>query len=174
MKHPSIGANILKRLLSLTLLFPEENTCVWITLPELRERLVHAGVHRSLFVEILQYTMTRINKGNFMDMRPNGGISYYRPLSCQMKIGTPLDQRARLSRFSNRLPILTSEMDYLKRHPDASAKLQHVNEALMQYSQDMKVYRKTKQHEGREKAAKEKEAQEKATKEKEFQEMAAK
>ena len=109
-----------------------------------------------------------------MDMRPDGGISYYRSLSCQMKIGRPLDQRARLSRFSNRLPILTSEMDYLKRRPDASAKLQHVNEALMQYPQDMKVYRKTMQHKGRENAAKEKEAQEKATKEKEFQEMAAK
>lgn len=142
---------------------------MWITLSELRERLVHAGVHRSLSVDILEYTMTRINKGEYLELRLDGGTSYYRPVSCQMESGTPLDQRARISGLSNRLPILLSERDYFRGDPETDRKLQEINLALIQYSHELKEFKKFQQQE-----KKEKEAKEKAAKEKEEQERAAK
>lgn len=156
MKIPKLDAKINKIILSLESCYPNNNKDVWVTITEMRDRLVHSGVHSSLSPELVKTALTRCNKGGiFMAKRTDRRTSFYRHSLLTHDVGSPLDQRNKLSRYSKRLPI-NPDIDYLKTHPDASGKLDVINNALLQYANDVDKYESElikKQTEEKKKAA---------------------
>ena len=144
MKAPVLNAKVFKPLLSLNSFFPDKNLILWINIDELRERLVFSGIHRSLTTDMLQYALTRMNKGNcLMVKRKDGKTAFYRSAACLHESGAPLDQRTNLlTGYSKRLPILPETRDYLKTHPDACAKVEYINNELLQYTNNKAEYEK--------------------------------
>ena len=130
MTSPKLKAHVLKSILKLNSYLPDESASTWRTKDEIRQILVHCGVHKSLSVEMVQKALTRINRGDkFMSKRPEGHESFFRPSIYQHDDGAPLDQRVHFSGHSKRLPNLP-ERDYLKTHVAASQQLKYVNSAL--------------------------------------------
>lgn len=141
MKLPTLDAKTKKLILSLESCYPHENMGMWVTSSEIRDRLVHSGVHNSLSTELVEEALTRCNKGSiFMTKRTDGHTSFYRHTSLAHDVGAPLDQRNKLSRYSKRLPI-NPVRDYLTTHCDASEKLDRINNRLLQYTIDMAEYK---------------------------------
>ena len=140
MKIPTLDAKINKLILSLESCYPDNNKDIWVTITEMRDRLVHSGVHSSLSSELVKTALTRCNKGGiFMAKRTDGRTSFYRHSLLTHDVGSPLDQRKKLSRYSKRLQI-NPDRDYLKTHPDASGKLDVINNALLRYVNDIDKY----------------------------------
>ena len=142
MKLPKLKASIYKQILSLESHYPDVNRDIWVTINEMRDRLVHCGVHNSLSPELLEYAVTRCNSGSmFVTKRTDGHTSFYRHSSLTHDVGAPLDQRNRLSsRYAKRLPI-NPDRDYLKTRADARQKLEMINSALLQYANDIDKYK---------------------------------
>lgn len=166
MKPPALESKVYKLLLSLNSFYRSENMILWITIDELRERLVYSGVHPSLTTDMLQVALTRMNKGNsFMVKRKDGHTSFYRSALCLHESGAPLDQRTNLSTgYSKRLPILPDCRDYLKTHPDAVDKVEFINKALLQYQNDNTAYEQEQRRAEKVKADQLKAAQDEAKK----------
>ena len=80
MKIPTLDAKINKLILSLESCYPDNNKDIWVTITEMRDRLVHSGVHSSLSSELVKTALTRCNKGGiiFMAKRSDGRTSFYR------------------------------------------------------------------------------------------------
>ena len=141
MKLPTLDAKTKKLILSLESCYPHDNMDIWVTISEIRDRLVHSGVHNSLSTELVVEALTRCNTGSiFMTKRTDGHTSFYRHTSLAHDVGAPLDQRNKLSRYSKRLPI-NPVRDYLTTHCVASEKLDRINERLLQYTNDMAEYK---------------------------------
>ena len=163
MKPPKLTVDINKALLILCGLLPQEIKEIWFSIDELRDVLVIGGVHRSLSSELLGTALTRANKSGFMEKRTDGHgsgqgnmLSFYRHASLQHEAGAPLDQRTKvLSRYSNRLPH--PPRDCFKIHPDIGDKLERINTALLQYSEDNNKYEKELKNAEKEKKKAEKE-----------------
>ena len=64
MKLPKLNAQTYKQILSLESFYPDNNKDIWVTITEMRDRLVHSGVHNSLSLELLEYALTRCNNGS--------------------------------------------------------------------------------------------------------------
>ena len=93
MTVPSLHKKVLKSLLCFNSLLPTENMKVWITISEMRERLVVCGVHICLTTDILQKALTRVNRGGaLMEQRNDGPTSFYRPALYGHDSEAPLDQ----------------------------------------------------------------------------------
>ena len=66
---------VLKSLLMLNNGLPENNNKYWITIEEMRERLIHCGVDRALTTDILRQALKKVNRGEaIMTKRPEGGF----------------------------------------------------------------------------------------------------
>ena len=111
MKIPTLDANVNKLILSLESCYPNNNKDVWVTITEMRDMLVHSGVHSSLSPELVKTALTRCNKGGiFMAKRTDGRTSFYRHSLLTHDVRSPLDQRKKISRYSKRLPINPEEI----------------------------------------------------------------
>jgi len=154
MKLPKLKASTYKQILSLESHYPDKNKDIWVTINEMRDRLVHSGVHNSLSLELLEYALTRCNSGSvFVTKRTDGRTSFYRDSSLTHDVGAPLDQRNRLSsRYAKRLPI-NPERDYLKTHHLVRRKLEMINSALLRYADDMDEYNREQIKEQKKKEA---------------------
>lgn len=146
-KPPKLSADASKALLQLNAFSPSENRELWLTIDELRQRLIFGGVHASLSTDMLQHALTHCNKGQpYMETRRDGAAStmFYRPSGLQDDSVTPVDQRHRLSGASARgLPILPPNRGYLESHsPKSGGKLSVVNDALAELAADLDEYRR--------------------------------
>ena len=93
MKIPTLDAKINKLILSLESCYPDNNKDIWVTITEMRDRLVHSGVHSSLSLELVKTALTRCNKGGiFMAKRSDGRTSFYRHSLLTHDVGSPSDQ----------------------------------------------------------------------------------
>lgn len=93
---PKIQKDVCKKLLCLSSFLPTENRKIWVTIDELRERLIVGGVDSSLTTAVMLYSLKAVNKSNLMSKRPDGDTVFYRPSVFEYESGTPLDQRSKL------------------------------------------------------------------------------
>ena len=106
---------------------------IWVTVEELRDRLVYAGLDRALTPTILEDALKRVNRGEcLLSKRLYLGTHYYRPAMFTLESGTPNKQRASAGGYSNRLPIMPPEKCLQK---SSSTSLKEVNDALAEFSQ---------------------------------------
>jgi len=118
---------VMLSLLELTNHFPHDKQKIWVTSAEIRDRLVHAGVHISLDVGIITNALNRFNKNEtYMLKHREGNEWYFRPLSFASDTDVPKFQRAQ------RVVILP-ERDFLKKS-QAAEELKSVNEWLLEHS----------------------------------------
>ena len=126
----------MKSLLSLNGDIPDVNSMIWITLDEMRDRLVEGGVDRSLTIELLQSAVTLHNRGErFLSRRAHDNIKCYRPSKYQHIDGTPVDQRSTVGgrkQMNRNLPIHPPK-NYFLDTPGTIYKVNLLNEALIEY-----------------------------------------
>jgi hypothetical protein len=133
-----IEANVLKSILELNLLIPDDNNSYWVTAAEMRDRLVHCGVDKSLTLEMLRQAIKQVNRdGCYLIRRREGNEAYFRPAKLAFSPGTPKDQRNNVG--SKRLPITPARDYFSKSTPESIAKLRLVNDALIQFDTDADV-----------------------------------
>ena len=136
---PKLKPQFLKCLLSLNGDIPDENSMIWITLDEMRDRLVEGGVDRSLTTDILQSAVTLHNRGErYLSRRPHDNIKYYRPSKYQYCDGTPDDQRSTgggRKQMNRNLPIHPPKNYFLSALaiPATNFKVKMLNDALIEY-----------------------------------------
>ena len=109
---PKLDAAVLKSILVLNHFIPEENMKYWITVDEMRDRLIQCGVDRALSSDMIIQALNQVNRGgSLMTKRPDGKTSYYRPSCYLFEAGAPLDQR-KILQGSKRLPnILNKQIE---------------------------------------------------------------
>ena len=72
-----IEVNVLKSILELNLLIPDDNNSYWVTAAEMRDRLVHCGVDKSLTLEMLRQAIKQVNRdGCYLIRRREGNEAY--------------------------------------------------------------------------------------------------
>jgi hypothetical protein len=90
---PSLLGNITRPLIFLNHFLPEENKLVWVTIEEMRDRLVHCGVNKLLCVDLLAKSIRHAHQGGGILARTfMGRIQFYRPVEFAGQPGTPKDQ----------------------------------------------------------------------------------
>ena len=87
---PKLSADVQKKLLCFNAALPHKNMELWVTIEEMRERLIHIGVDRMLSIGMLESAINRVGKG-LITRRRDRGTSYYRPSLLDHEAGTPLD-----------------------------------------------------------------------------------
>ena len=126
-----------KCILSLNGELSDKNAIVWVTVDEMRDRLICGGVTPVLSKELLELSLLRGNAvGNFLLRRVYKNISYYRPSSFQDAAGTPHDQRRRPSGQRVRNVPISPPRDYFLGgdvQPATNTKVSYLNNALMEY-----------------------------------------
>ena len=75
---PKLSADIQKKLLCFNSALPRENMEVWVTMEEMRDRLIHIGVDCVLTTEMVENAIKRVGRG-LISRRRDWGISFYRP-----------------------------------------------------------------------------------------------
>ena len=96
---------VLKNILLLNNNIPQENAKYWVTVEEMRERLVGGGVDKALTVDIISDALRWANRNScLLTNRKDGRTNYYRPACYSHEVGSPLDQRINLV-GSKRVPI---------------------------------------------------------------------
>jgi hypothetical protein len=134
---------VMQLLISFTTYFPDAKKEIWVTAQEMRDRLVHAGVHSSLTVEILTNALHRYNRRDkFMKKRREGDKSYFHPSSISsVEELVPKDQRYRkASGYSSVRLLILPDRNCLRSHsPDVSDMLNIVNEWLRHRRQHTRV-----------------------------------
>ena len=132
MSDAKLDIQVLKNILQLNSALPDDYTKCWITVDEMRERLVHCGVDKALSTEILMTALTRANRsGVILQKRPEGKTKYFRPAIYAHLPGTPLDQRKKW-KGERRTPI-SPERDFLVSKSSQSDTVKAINEALKKY-----------------------------------------
>ena len=77
---PKLDKSVLKSILILNHHIPAENMKYWVTVDEIRDRLVHCGVDRALSSDMVFQALSVVNRsGILMTKRPDGNTKYYRP-----------------------------------------------------------------------------------------------
>ena len=136
MMAPKLSADVQKKLLCFNSAIPYKNMVLWVTIEEMRERLVHIGVVRMLSIEMLQTAIKQVGNG-LITRRRDWGTSYYRPTLLDHECGTPFDQRTKVAGYSNRLPLFPPK-DFLKVSSEESRnKLEYVNRSLREYEDEL-------------------------------------
>ena len=71
MSDVKLDIQVLKNILQLNSALPDDYKKCWITVDEMRERLVHCGVDKALTTDILMTALTRANRsGVILEKRP--------------------------------------------------------------------------------------------------------
>ena len=90
---PKLSTDIQKKLLCFNSDLPRNNMEVWVTMEEMRDRLIHIGVDRVLSTEMVENAIKRVGRGLISRRRDGGNnISFYRPSLLDHECGAPLDQ----------------------------------------------------------------------------------
>ena len=135
MSDIKLEKDVMKNILILNNQTPRENNMYWITIEEMRDRLVHCGVDKALTTNMIGEALKKVNRGeSFLTRRHEGKTPYYRPAIYSNESGTPNDQRIVL-KGSKRLPI-TPQRDYFKSTEQTVNMLAMVNQALVQLDND--------------------------------------
>lgn len=132
---------ILKNILLLNNNIPEANAKYWVTVDEMRERLVGCGVDKVLTVDIIADALKWANRGGcLLTNRKDGRTNYYRPACYSHEAGAPSDQRINLA-GSKRVPI-SPDRNFYKTKKDTSEMLDMVNRALVTFDNECEVQHK--------------------------------
>ena len=135
MSDIKLEKDVMKNILILNNQTPRENNMYWITIEEMRDRLIHCGVDKALTTNMIGEALKKVNRGeSFLTRRHEGKTPYYRPAIYSNESGTPNDQRIVL-KGSKRLPI-TPQRDYFKSTEQTANMLAMVNQALVQFDND--------------------------------------
>ena len=122
---------------------PRQNNKYWVTIEEMRDRLIHCGIDKALTTNMIAEALKKVSRGeSFLTRRHEGKTPYYRPAIYSNKSGTPHDQRIHL-KGSKRLPI-TPQRDYFKSTKDTANTLAMVNKALVQFDNDSHSHSKVR------------------------------
>jgi len=145
-RPPTLGIKALKLILVLQSDLPEECGKLWVTVDEMRQRLVEAGVYNILTNELVDTATKEANWDGLLSRRTQGkdhtGGAYYPPSVYALIPGAPLVQRNRFSgRKSRGLSILPPK-DYFHLSPDALDRVARSNQALVYHDAALKNYRK--------------------------------
>ena len=124
-----------KSLILLNNYLPEDYGSIWVTDEEIRDRLLHCGVHNSLTVDMVQSALRSSNRGNvFLKKREFNGTSYYVPTKFADDSIVPTDQRfTNASRDRARRIHINPDKDYFSTCDRASTLLNEVNITLNQH-----------------------------------------
>ena len=132
MSDAKLDIQVLKNILQLNSALPDDYKKCWITVDEMRERLVHCGVDKALTTDILMTALTRANRsGVILEKRPEGKTKYFRPATYAHLPGTPLDQRKKW-KGERRTPI-SPERDFLVSKSVQADTVKAINKALKEY-----------------------------------------
>ena len=134
----ALSSEIRKLLLGLNTIIPRENVNVWITVEEMRDRLVFCGVDDSLTSDTLSSALRYSNKLGVIERRVYLDVCYFRPALCASNPGAPLDQRVKPNGHFRRhgcLPI-SLPRGFLESTPAAKSKLVAINAALSKLTED--------------------------------------
>ena len=123
---------------------PDENASIWVKAEEIHERLIHAGVSRSLPLHLVQEALQRNNKDD-VHVKPweYGGSNYFRPQRIHMNDISntgPFDQRFKRKGAMNRLNI-NPIRDYFKKDGNTISQIVAINEALDKYEEQLALER---------------------------------
>ena len=135
----AVPRNISRFLLLLNHFLPEENKLVWVTMEEMRNRLVYCGVDKSLSTHILANALRFANRGlSILTQSFMGKVQFYRPVEFAGQPGTPKDQRASKNAPPHRrlFTISPSCEAYFQLHPNQNVvlMLKDVNDCLVSIS----------------------------------------
>ncbi len=151
---PGLLPNISQSLILLNLFLPENNKLVWVTTEEMRDRLIHCGVHKLLSVDILAKAINNANRGsNFLTRTSMGRINFYRPAELAGKPGTLKDQHASENGPPHRrFCIFPSCTGYFPMNlkTNVGVMLKNVNDALMRLSNSLEERESLRQRAQRE------------------------
>jgi hypothetical protein len=123
---PALPCNIQRSLILLNHYLPENNKLVWVTIEEMRDRLVHCGVDKSLSIDLLAKALKHANRElSLLTQTKMGRIQFYRPVEFAGEPGTPKDQRASENGPPHRglFTISPSCNDYFQLHPNKNVVL---------------------------------------------------
>jgi hypothetical protein len=83
MSRPSkliLAAEVKLGIIRLNNSLPQEQASIWVTTSEMRDRLVHCGVDRSLTAEMISQVVRALNKEDvYLKVRKYNGANYYMP-----------------------------------------------------------------------------------------------
>ena len=124
-----------KSLLQLHNYLPQEHGSFWVTVEEMRDRLVHCGVHHSLTVDMVQAALRSSNRGNTLLLkREFNGNSYYVPTKFADESIVPTDQRFTTAKRDRARRInINPNKDFFSAIDGASSLLDTVNNTLNQH-----------------------------------------
>jgi hypothetical protein len=110
---------------------PAQQSLIWVTAQELRDRSVYCGIHNSLTVDDVKYAIKHANNGlMFLDSREYKRVQYYRSQLYQYDQSIPNDQRLSPGGRPIRLHFLPDDQYCFAKDNDASVYLHHINNAL--------------------------------------------
>ena len=91
---PKLSARATACIISLHNLLPQEQLVFWVTVDEIRQRLVEGGVSHSLTREHISNALRLHNRGQkLLEHRREATSTYYRPCSFEFDNNTVADQR---------------------------------------------------------------------------------
>ena len=108
-----------KSILLINKYFPEENGELWLTASELRDRLVHCGVHPVLTVDIVNDILRLSNKEEIAQEELAGHTGLKCPMPKRSKrskaelLDCDIDELSTVDQFSKKLRIMKHKVELL-------------------------------------------------------------
>ena len=91
MSDIKLEKDVMKNILILNNQTPRENNIYWITIEEMRDRLVHCGVDKALTTNMIGEALKKVNRGeSFLTRRHEGKTPHYRPAIYSNEAGLPM------------------------------------------------------------------------------------
>ena len=79
MSDIKLEKDVMKNILILNNQTPRENNMYWITIEEMRDRLIHCGVDKALTTNMIGEALKKVNRGeSFLTRHHEGKTPYYR------------------------------------------------------------------------------------------------
>ena len=119
---------------------PEDQKRLWVTIPEIRDRLVAAGVDRNLSDDHVLHAITRFNKDVFLTRWHDSGVAYYR--SPEYVYECPHQQRWKESGLPDRTTTQSILHTAFKWNDTCRKKLHMLNKVLVGLDNNIKQQKK--------------------------------
>ena len=127
----AINGQVKKSILFLNHHLPDEKGALWVTAKEMRDRLVHSGVHHALTLEMVESALKSANRGQkILRMRMFHKIRYFIPTTYPDSEDIPSRQRFKKRGGREQRIHINPVRHYFQNCEDASTHLVIVNTAL--------------------------------------------
>jgi hypothetical protein len=129
--------NVGKSLLLLNNTLPKDKGSIWVTVQEMRDRLVYWGVNTSLTVDMVAYVLRTSNRGNcIIQKRDFNKVAYYVPTVYEEFSVLPTDQRFTANNKLEWRIDINPDKRYFITCSEATSYLDEVNAVLDAYDEE--------------------------------------